>query len=254
MKNKITCLLCFLVLVVPGVATSQGQTPAAKKVTASKPNTLSSAEKKAGWKLLFDGKTTAGWRGFKRQDFPKDKWTVEEGCLKHLAKAPNSASGSVDIITVEQFDDFDFQFEWRISPGGNSGVKYLVTEEREGPVAHEYQVLDDERHPDAGIGAHRRVAAFYDVLPPNSNKVLRPVGEFNLSRILVEGNHVEHWLNGAKVLEYELDSEAIKAAIAKSKFKNVAGFEKKIKGPLLLQDHGDEVCFRNLKIRQLLPR
>jgi hypothetical protein len=254
MKSKITSLLCFVIWVALGFGTSHAQSSAEKRKTAIEPNTLTSAEKKAGWKLLFDGKTTAGWRGFKRQDFPKDKWIVEDGCLKHVAKAQDSTPGSVDIITKEHFDDFDFQFEWRISPGGNSGVKYLVTEERDGPVAHEYQVLDDDKHPDASLGAHRRVAAFYDVLPPDSKKVLRPVGEFNLSRILVEGNHVEHWLNGAKVLEYELDSEAIKEAIAKSKFKNVAGFEKKIKGPLLLQDHGDEVCFRNLKIRQLLPR
>ena len=254
MKNKIIFLLCIAILVGVNAGTSLAQTSATKKKTGVQLNTLTAAEKKAGWKLLFDGKTTAGWRGFKKQDFPKDKWTVEDGCLKHVAKAQNSAPGSVDIITVEQFNDFEFQFEWRISPGGNSGVKYLVTEERDGPVAHEYQVLDDEKHPDASIGAHRRVAAFYDVLPPNSNKVLRPVGEFNLSRILVEGNHVEHWLNGAKVLEYELESEALKTAIVKSKFKDVAGFEKKIKGPLLLQDHGDEVCFRNLKIRELLPR
>jgi hypothetical protein len=249
MKKAIQYFLCLVMLVGISGGTGLAQTPASNKKTAIKPNTLTPAEQKAGWRLLFDGETAAGWRGFKKTDFPKDIWVVEDGCLKHLAKDHSGANG--DIITVAQFNDFDFQFEWRIAPGGNSGVKYLVTEERSGPIAHEYQVLDDDKHPDAQVGSHRRTAAFYDVLPPNSKKVLRPVGEFNISRILVKGNHVEHWLNGAKVLEYELDSDALKAAIEKSKFKNVAGFEKKIKGPILLQDHGDEVCYRNLKIREL---
>lgn len=251
MKKKIPYFLCLIMVVGVSLATSLAQTSAAMKPTGTKLNTLTPAEKKAGWQLLFDGKTTAGWRGFKKPDLPKDLWVVEDGCLKHLAKNHQSATGGGDIITVAQFNDFEFQFEWRIAVGGNSGVKYFVTEERDGPVAHEYQVLDDDQHPDAKIGAHRRVAAFYDVLPPNSKKVLKAVGEFNLSRILVKGHHVEHWLNGAKVLEYELESAELKAAIAKSKFKNVLGFGTKIKGHILLQDHGDEVWFRNLKIREL---
>jgi len=123
-----------------------------------------------------------------------------------------------------------------------------VTEDREGPIAHEYQVLDDARHPDAKVGPHRQAGAFYDVLPPAADKPLRPVGEWNESRVLVRGNHVEHWLNGRKVLEYELGSPELKAAIAKSKFKDVPGFGTKISGHILLQDHGDEVAFRNIKI------
>jgi hypothetical protein len=251
MENRLKDILCFALLVLVFAGASLAQTSSAKKQQSENSNTLSAAEKKAGWKLLFDGKTMGGWRGFKKQDMPKDLWVVEDGCLKHLAKDHNGAPGGGDIITVGQFTDFDFQFEWRISPGGNSGVKYLVTEERSGPVAHEYQVLDDDKHPDAKIGPHRQSGAFYDVFPPNAKKRLRPVGEFNQSRILVQGKHVEHWLNGAKVLEYELDSPELKAAIAKSKFKDVKGFESKIKGPLLLQDHGDEVWYRNLKIREL---
>jgi hypothetical protein len=250
MKNRIRVLLCVTLFAVVWIGIGQAQTSSAKQGKNASQNTLTAAEKKAGWQLLFDGKTTEGWRGFKKQDFPKENWVVENGCLKHVAKGQTGAAPSVDIITVNQYTDFDLQFEWRISPGGNSGVKYLVTEERSGPVAHEYQVLDDQGHPDAKIGPHRQVAAFYDVLPPNDKKRLRPVGEFNHSRILVKGKHVEHWLNGAKVLEYELDSPAIKAAIAKSKFKDVAGFESKIKGPILLQDHGDEVWYRNIKIRE----
>jgi hypothetical protein len=248
MKNKFSPGLCCLLLIVFNFATVSGQKQAPRKA-AVKPNTLTTAEKGAGWKLLFDGKTTEGWRRFKKQDFPSAIWVVENDCLTHLAGNHGGAGG--DIITLAQFNDFEFSFEWSVSEGGNSGVKYFVTEERDGPIAHEYQVLDDDKHPDASIGAHRRSAAFYDVLPPNGNKVLRPVGEFNQSRILVKGNQVEHWLNGNKVLDYELNSESLKAAIAKSKFKNVAGFGTKLRGHILLQDHGDEVRYRNLKIREL---
>jgi hypothetical protein len=217
-------------------------------------NTLTPAERDAGWRLLFDGKTTTGWRGFKKTDFPARGWAVAEGCLKKVATGTGDSLGSGDIVTKDTFGDFDLRFEWRIAPGGNSGVKYFVTEERSGPIAHEYQVLDDSGHPDAKVGTHRQSAAFYDVLPPSPTaKALKPVGQFNQSRVLVRGHHVEHWLNGAKVLEYELGSPELKAAIAKSKFKDVAGFGNKIQGRILLQDHGDEVCYRNVKV-QAPPR
>lgn len=234
----------LMVLAAPIVA--RGSSPAA-------PNQLTPEEKMAGWRLLFDGKTTTGWRGFKKTDFPSDRWVVRDGTLAHIPSGAGDSHGTGDIVTRDRFSDFDLRFDWRIAAGGNSGLKYFVTEEREGPIAHEYQVLDDARHPDAKVGTHRQAAAFYDVLPPAADKPLRPVGEWNEGRVLVKGNHVEHWLNGRKVVAYELGSPALKAAIAKSKFKDVAGFGTKMAGHILLQDHGDEVSFRNIRILSPAP-
>ena len=214
-------------------------------------NRLTSDEQRAGWRLLFDGVSTKGWRGFKKTAFPAKGWLVEDGRLKHVSTGGSPTPESGDIITVDTFNDFDLQFEWRVAPAGNSGVKYLVTEEREGPIAHEYQIIDDERHPDAKIGPSRSTAALYDVIAAPANKPLKPAGEFNSGRILLRGMHVEHWLNGVKVLEYELGSPALKAGKAASKFKDVAGWEDKLRGHILLQDHGDEVWYQNVKIREL---
>jgi len=212
----------------------------------SEPNQLSDAEKQAGWKLLFDGQTTKGWRGYTQTSMPAKGWRVEDGILK---KVRGERGG--DIITDEKFNDFDLTWEWRISPAGNNGLKYLVTEDRPSAPGQEYQMIDDSRNPDARVGPRRATGSFYDVLPPLDDKPLKSVGEWNQSRVLIHGNHVEHWLNGKKVLEYELGSDALKAAVAKSKFKNAPGFGEKITGHIMLTDHGDECWFRNIKIRVL---
>ena len=199
--------------------------------------------------MLFDGKTTAGWHSFKKKSFPEKGWQVEDGWLHCLGK------GGGDVISDGQFDDFELTWEWKQAPGGNSGLKYFVLETRNSPIGHEYQMIDDERHEDAkAAGGTHVTASFYDVLKPTAAVPTKPPGEINQSRVIVKGNHVEHWLNGAKVLEYECGSEAVKAAVAKSKFKNAPGFGEKIKGHIMLTDHGDECWFRNIKIRELSAR
>lgn len=219
-------------------------------------NQLTPAEKAAGWKLLFDGRTTTGWRGFHQQGFPTTGWTVKDGCLMHVAGQGEQSQQGGDIITSDEYENFELQLEWRIAPGGNSGIKYFINETMPptglSGIGFEMQVLDDERHPDAkkGRDGNRTAGGLYDLIAPTSKR-LKPVGEFNQARLVVKGNHVEHWLNGAKVVEFELGSERLRALIAESKYKDIAGFGQSHKGHILLQDHGDEVCYRNIKIREL---
>jgi hypothetical protein len=204
------------------------------------PNHLRPEEQAAGWRLLFDGKTTQGWRSFGKSTFQARGWVVTNGWLTCI---PRGRGG--DIVTVEEFDDFELEWEWRISPRGNSGLKYLVVEQRKNGIGHEYQMIDDAlvKKPKG------MTASFYDVLPPKAHRALRLAPEVNHSRILVAGTHVEHWLNGEKVLEYELGSEKVLAAVAESKFRQVPGFGAKVRGRILLTDHQDEASFRNIKIR-----
>jgi hypothetical protein len=223
---------------------------AAVAAQAADLNTLTDAEKAGGWKLLFDGKETSGWRAYAHTDFPEGGWVVEDGCLKNIGGAHGG-----DLVTKEEFTDFDLKFEWRISPGGNSGVKYLVKEGKTGKagVGFEYQVLDDEKNEDSKNGRNRQAGALYYLFAPNDSKRLKPVGEFNQGEIIVRGQHVEHWLNGKRIVECELDGPTLKEAIAKSKFSKITWFGQKRPTVILLQDHGDTVWFRNLKIKELKP-
>lgn len=209
-------------------------------------NSLSAAETSAGWKLLFDGQSLRGWHVYAKTARPGAGWRAEDGLLKKLGKQRGG-----DIVTDGVFDNFDLTWEWRIEAGGNNGIKYLVSEERPSAPGPEYQMIDDEGNPDGKLGPKHQTGSFYDVLPPAGDLPRKPSGQWNSSRVLVQGNHVEHWLNGKKVLEYELGSPKVKEAVAASKFKNAAGFGTKIKGRILLTDHQDECWFRNLKIREL---
>jgi hypothetical protein len=239
----------FVALSLVSIAAAPGVRAADPKPAA--PNTLTAAEKAKGWRLLFDGKTLNGWRGFKLQGLPSPtRWAAQNG---ELVRTAGKRTG--DIVTVDEFDNFDLRWDWKISPGGNSGLKYLVQEamsqHADDGVGLEYQMLDDEKHPDAkkGKDGDRTAGSLYDVIPPSKDRVLHPPGEWNESRVVVEGNHVEHWLNGIKIVSYERGSPEMKKRIAESKFKDIPGFGETSKGHILLQDHGNEVTLRNMKIR-----
>jgi hypothetical protein len=217
---------------------------------AAPPNQLTAEERAAGWTLLFDGTSLDGWRGYRTQDASATRWRVEDGMITVPPNDGRDTRGALDLISIPTFDRFEFSFEWKIAEGGNSGVKYYILEDMDAAIGHEYQIIDDERHPDALIGPERQTAAFYDVLAPAGRR-LEPAGQFNHGRIVANGTTVEHWLNGTRVLQYELDSAALRAAIADSKFRDVARFGKLQKGHILLQDHGNQVWYRNLEIREL---
>lgn len=222
------------------------------------PNTLTKSEVREGWKLLFDGKTTTGWRGAYKETFPEHGWDVKDGTLT-IQKSNGSESQSFgDIVTTNEYSQFDLRFEFKLSEGANSGVKYFVAETVPKPAGSafglEYQVLDDERHPDAKLGrdGNRTVGSLYDLITANG-KTVNPIGQWNAGRVLVRGNHVEHWLNGKPVLAYERGSEVFRALVAKSKYAapayNANGrFGEAPKGHILLQDHGEQVAFRSIKI------
>ncbi|HEX7898366.1 MAG TPA: DUF1080 domain-containing protein [Planctomycetota bacterium] len=206
-------------------------------------NALSDDEKKAGFKLLFDGKTTEGWRTWK-----KDKlvggWTVVEGVLTRSA-------GGGDILTVEQFADFELKIDWRVAPGGNSGIMYRVAETEGAPymTGPEYQVLDNAKHAD-GKNPKTSSGSFYAVYPPTKD-VCKPAGEWNSSKIVANGKKIEHWLNGEKVVECEIGSEDWLKRVADSKWKTAKKYGLEAKGHIDLQDHGDKVEYKNIKIREI---
>lgn len=206
------------------------------------PSTLTEAEEEAGWRLLFDGKSLEGWRTYREGGSPGEGWQIEGGMLR---KVRGVKAG--DIMTEETFENFEFSWEWKLEEKGNNGVKYFIIPERKATVGHEYQMIDDSIVKDAESSC----ASFYLVVAPDPDKPLKPMGEWNTSRILVKGNHVEHWLNGAKVLDYECGDPAILEQVQKTKFKKALQFGTKVTGHILLTDHKDECWFRNVKIREI---
>ena len=225
-----TALTFVLTLALVGPA-AQGQSPSG------------AAE---GWTPLFDGRSLEGWRGYRKPDASGLRWQVRDGALCLPSSDGADTLGRRDIITTATFTDFDLRWEWRVDVGSNSGVKYFVTEAHDAAIGHEYQIIEGT-HADAA-SLERRTASFYDVKAADGAEA-RPAGEWNESRVLVRGTHVEHWLNGRKVLDYELGSPEILALVQDSKFRTTPKFGTKVPGHILLQDHGDAVCYRNVRIR-----
>ncbi len=222
------------------------------------PNSLSAYEKSSGWKLLFNGKDATGWKGAYRPDFPEKGWQIKDGIITVLSSEGKEAANGGDIVTKQEFSSFDLSFEFKLTPGANSGVKYFVTldEHNTGSaIGLEYQVLDDALHPDAKLGrdGDRTLASLYDLIPANKQpRFIHKIGAWNTGRIVVyPDNRVEHYLNGIKVLEYVRGSQSFRDLVAISKYKVWPNFGEAKQGHILLQDHGNEVSFRSIKIRNL---
>ncbi|NTW44192.1 MAG: DUF1080 domain-containing protein [Anaerolineaceae bacterium] len=219
-------------------------------------NELTKGEIKDNWKLLWDGKTKNGWRGAKSQDFPEGGWEIKDGNLKVLESGGGESRNGGDIITTGKYRNFILNVEFKITSGANSGVKYFVDPELnkgEGSaIGCEFQILDDEKHPDAklGVNGNRTCASLYDLIPAEGRR-FNGIGDWNRLKIVVDGNHVEHWLNNIKVLEYERNNQMWHALVAYSKYKNWPNFGDLKEGHILLQDHGNEVYFRSIKIKEL---
>jgi hypothetical protein len=244
----------FFVLAAIMVLPMTAQNKNSKK--AFPDNTLSPTEVREGWKLLWDGKTTNGWRGAKLDKFPDHGWKIEDGVLTVLASEGKESANGGDIVTTETYKDFILKVDFKITEGANSGIKYFVDPaENKGEgsaIGCEFQILDDLRHPDAklGVKGNRKLGSLYDLIPAPEDKPFN-IDEFNTAMIIVKGNHVEHWLNGVKLLEYERNTQEWNALVAYSKYKDWNNFGNHEWGNILLQDHGNEVSFKNIKIKVL---
>ncbi len=219
-------------------------------------NTLTQAEIDEGWVLLFDGRTTENWRGYNKESFPEQGWTIEDGNLKVEGSGKGEAGGGGDIITLKKYKNFELSLEWKVSQGGNSGIFYLAQEKPDQAIwksSPEMQVLDNDAHPDGTLGknGNRAAGSLYDLIPGNKD-IVKPFGEWNKVKILIFKGTVIHWVNGEQVLEYHLWTEDWKTMVLNSKFKDYEDFLNTAEeGYIGLQDHGDDVWFRNIKIKEL---
>lgn len=264
--RMIFSIMCFLItvsLVFPQRATPHFRRVPDERVRPQMSNSLTDEEKKSGWKLLFDGITFTGWTGLGRDHIPTGSWEIVDGVI-HKVNTGNPIQGQDaapaeggDIVTIETFLDFELLFEWKILKAGNSGLKYNLYRQIDSEskpstsaLGFEYQMLDDGDVSYKGLMPSQFTGSLYEMIAAK-NIVLKPLGEFNSSRLIVNGNHVEHWLNGIKVLEYEFGSDELEAGYRKSKFSKYPGFiEKRVSG-IVLQNHTEEAWFRNIKIRRL---
>ena len=245
MKTKLVQIFSYLLILGLMVSYSScGTTQVTTKNTGEK------------WVSLFDGKTTTGWRAYQKETFPKKGWVIEDGTLHVQGSGKGEAGDGGDIITVNKYKNFELSLEWKVSEGGNSGIFYLVQEKPDQEIwksSPEMQILDNEKHPDGklGVDGNRRAGALYDLIPCKPETV-KPVGEWNHIKIMVYKGTVIHWMNGENVLEYHLWTDDWKKMVADSKFKDYPDFvDPATEGYIGLQDHGDDVWFRNIKIREL---
>ncbi|CAD5247577.1 conserved exported hypothetical protein [Imperialibacter sp. EC-SDR9] len=254
MKMKNTTLTTLFVLTIFGFTQSCAQNQTIK---------LTDQEISDGWKLLWDGKTTEGWRGAKLDKFPTKGWQMKDGVLTILATDGAEATGPGDIVTDKTYGNFELQLEFKITPGANSGIKYFVDPEMNkgsgSAIGCEFQVLDDELHPDAkmGVNGNRTLSSLYDLITaenlsdPGQPVPFNGVGTWNTAKVVSKDGHVEHWLNGTKVVEYERFSQMFRALVAYSKYSKWPEFGRWPVGHILLQDHGNEVSYKNIRIREL---
>lgn len=233
MKNRMIFLMVFIGI---GISSVSAQLPE-----------LTKKEVRKGWILLFDGKSTKGWKSANGDPFPQIGWKIENGVIY---SDPSKGRGG-DIVTINEYSDFEFSLEFKLTKAANSGIKYFVY--KNSSLGLEFQILDDENHPDAlrGIDGNRTQGSLYDLMPSSKNKIDMPPGEWNHAKIISKGDQVEHWLNGKKILSFERGGEEFLKRVSESKFKDREGFAQIDKSPILLQDHSDVVYFRNIKIREL---
>jgi hypothetical protein len=265
-RRSTVATLCLIAVFAGCTRLPKPESPEGQTASSAQPapNTLSAAERAAGWQLLFDGATMKGWHGLGFPDIPPGLWVVEDGSIRHLlgGKGPVQADGQpltgMDLISDGSFSRFELAWEWKIAETGNSGLKYNVDEALSTAMSPphaakgwEYQMLDDEKAEDNKLATHRS-GALYDMFPAPDGKKLNPAGAWNQSRIVFDGKHGEHWLNGVKVVEYDLGTARFDSAFAKSKYsKYPSWFPVPRAGHIVLQDHDGGVWFRSIKVREL---
>ncbi|MEX2633444.1 MAG: DUF1080 domain-containing protein [Balneolales bacterium] len=255
----------FLMLFVFTLTACSGNEATEANRNETSLNSLTNEEREAGWELLFDGNNLNGWRGLGIQNIPEGHWIIEDGSIRKVASDDVARAddgqpvGGGDILYDQPFENYEFSFEWKVSPGANSGIKYNVSEElslsnspETAALGFEYQVLDNNLHPDAENDPNRTAGGLYDLIPPSSYAKPNPVGSWNTGRIVFNGNRGEHWLNGKLSVEYELNTYMMDRLIETSKYGDNPDFKIRRKdGYIVIQDHGDDVWYRNLKIREL---